>query len=74
MASPTAIFESTGGALGDIISEAFDIPVYGLEDQLAGVSNENTASPQLANESTGSNAYEKDDGLDAALIDLISYF
>jgi hypothetical protein len=66
-----AVLDATEDALSTTISEAFDIPLYGLEDQLAGVSNKNTSSPQQMTESNISNAHEKDDPGDQALIDLI---
>ncbi len=64
-----------GGALADTIGEIFDIPEANLDGQMLEMTSGDTSyqesMPQEA--SNGSNAYTKDESLDAALIDLLPF-
>jgi hypothetical protein len=64
---------SVGSALGDVIGELFDIPEANLDGQMLEMVSGDDSYQESSSEKTssGTNANAKDDGLDAALIDLI---
>ena len=75
MVPPTGIFEATGDALSATIGEMFDIPEANLDGQMLEMASGDNSYQESAPESSsnGSNANANDDGLDAALIDLLPF-
>ena len=75
MAGPS--FTAMGNALSDTIGGMFDIPENNLDGQLVEMVSGDTSYQEplepepVKNTSSGSNATSHDDGLDAALIDLL---
>ena len=70
-------FDAGAGGIADTIGEMFDIPEANLDGQmLEAVSGDDSYQEKdytQQSPSTGSNAYEKDESLDAALIDLLPF-
>jgi hypothetical protein len=74
LAAGNVVFEATGDAFADTIGEIFTIPEANIEGQLVEMTSGDTSyQTQASEETVSTNANANDDGLDAALIDLLPF-